>query len=504
MSLAAGCSSDGTGSAVRPTPEPTTSTADAARPVSGAAITIAIRSEPTSLDPHLVDDGSERAIDDNVYETLLARDADGRLVPHLATGLPRRLSSTTWEFDLRDDVTFHDGTPFRADAVVASVERMVQLMAEGRTEQAGLFAPVVRASAVDDHTVRIETEGPDGVLPARMYWLKIVPPTATAADDLSEAPNGTGPYRVLRRDRGRDVVLVAHPGYWQGTPSVERVTFVFTDDTAVDGLRDGSYDLVTNLSPDDVDAAPQLATRQGQEHPVIVLDADDGITADPRVRRALNLAVDKAAIVEDVYGGYAVVDPGQLLSPSIIGHDDTLEAYPYDPDEARRLLDEAGATGARITLVGESSGRWLADRELVETIAAAWRDIGLVVDLQLPVFAEYLDVLFDRTERPDAIFVSSSNDLLDPSRQLQTYYRADGIGASNSNPTLASLIDQGRTELDEAARDEIYQQAVRVAYDNAYFVWLVNNEDLYGLSDRMRWQPRADSKLLVWEMSVVG
>ena len=155
VSLAAGCSSDGTGSAVRPTPEPTTSTADAARPVSGAAITIAIRSEPTSLDPHLVDDGSERAIDDNVYETLLARDADGRLVPHLATGLPRRLSSTTWEFDLRDDVTFHDGTPFRADAVVASVERMVQLIAEGHSTREIADRLTISTKTVETHRAQI-------------------------------------------------------------------------------------------------------------------------------------------------------------------------------------------------------------------------------------------------------------------------------------------------------------------------------------------------------------
>ena len=102
-----------------------------------------------------------------------------------------------------------------------------------------------------------------------------------------------------------------------------------------------------------------------------------------------------------------------------------------------------------------------------------------------------------------SIFVSSSNELLDPSRQLQTYYDRNGIGASNSNTVLSDLIERGRSELDEAERDRLYQQAVRVAYDNAYFVWLVNNEDLYGMSARLRWTPRADSKLLVQEMAVV-
>ena len=100
--------------------------------------------------------------------------------------------------------------------------------------------------------------------------------------------------------------------------------------------------------------------------------------------------------------------------------------------------------------------------------------------------------------------MSSSNDLLDPDRQLSTYYQAGGIGASNSDQELSALIDQGRQELDPDARAAIYQQAVKLAYDNNYFVFLVSNQDLYGLSERMVFTPRVDSKLLVKDMSVTG
>ena len=237
---------------------------------------------------------------------------------------------------------------------------------------------------------------------------------------------------------------------------------------------------------------------------MIVLDADDAITADREVRRALNLALDKQAIVDEVYGGFAVVDPGQLLGPSVLGFDASLEAYPYDPDLAAQLIEQRGATGATVTLVGESSGRWLNDRALVEFVAAAWRAVGLEVDLQLLDFGDYLDVLFGRDTRPDAIFVSSSNELLDPSRQLPTYYQAGGRGASNSDAELADLVERAGTELDEAARHELYRQAVALAHEQAYLVWLVNTEDVYGLSERLRWTPRADSKLLVSEMSLVS
>ena len=106
--------------------------------------------------------------------------------------------------------------------------------------------------------------------------------------------------------------------------------------------------------------------------------------------------------------------------------------------------------------------------------------------------------------RADAIFVSSSNDLLDPDRQLSTYYQAGGVGSSNTNEELSGLIDQGRQQLDPAERQATYEKAVKIAADGSYFVWLASNSDLYGLSTRMSWTPRVDSKLLVKEMSVTS
>jgi peptide/nickel transport system substrate-binding protein len=486
--------------------EPAATGDESAPAVEGAAITIALGSEPTSLDPHLVDDGGERAINDNIYETLLARTPDGELIPSLATALPTMVDDTTWEFTLRDDVTFHDGTPFNADSVVATVERMIGLIEAGATDNDGFYSTITGAEKVDDFTVRITTEGPDGVLPARMYWLKMVTPADAAKEDLSDAPNGTGPYTFVNRETGVSIELAANADYWDGVPPVSDITYEFVSEggTRLAGLKSGEYDLITNLPPQDVEQAPQPANIQGQENPIIILDVDEGITADPNVRLALNLAVDKQAIADQVYGGFAQVVNGQLLSPTILGHNPDLEPYPYDPDQAKQLIEDAGVAGQTITLVGESSGRWLNDRELVEAIASYWTEAGLQVDLQTPEFGAYLDVLFDRENREDAIFVSSSNDILDPSRQLNTYYSLEGVGSSNTNQELADLVAQGQSTLDPAERESIYQEAVQLAYDGAYFAFLVSNEDLYGMSERMQWTPRVDSKLLVKEMSVTS
>ena len=474
--------------------------------VEGSSIVIALGSEPTSLDPHLVDDGGERAVNDNIYETLLARTADGDLIPSLATAMPTQIDDTTWQFTLREGVTFHNGEAFNADSVVGTVERMRRLIDEGVTDNDGFYSIITGAEAVDEYTVNITTDGPDGVLPSRMYWLKMIPASAASSDDLSDAVIGTGPYTLDEWVRGEGVTLSAYDGYWGDAGSVSSVEYRFVSESGsrLAGLLSGEYDLITNLNPADVGSAPQVATAQGQEHPVLILDADEGITADVNVRKALNLAVDKQAIADSLFGGYAIVEPGQLLSESILGHNPDIEAYAYDPEQAAQLISDAGVAGSTITLVGESSGRWLLDAELVQAVAGYWEDAGLVVDLQLPEFGEYLNVLFDRDSRADAIFVSSSNDILDADRQLSTYYQAGGIGSSNSNADLSALIDAGRSELDADTRSGIYQEAVAIAYDEAYFVWLINNQDIYGLSERMMWTPRVDSKLLVKEMAVAS
>jgi peptide/nickel transport system substrate-binding protein len=475
------------------------------QPAEGAEITIALGSEPTSLDPYLVDDGAERAVNDNVYETLLSRNATGELQPGLAAELPTQVDDLTWQFKLREGVKFHDGTPFNADSVVASINRMVKLIADKKTDNDGFYASITGAEKVDDTTVNIKTAKPDGVLPARMYWLKMIPAAAETTEDMSEAPNGTGPYKFVSRTVGSDIKLEANADYWGDKPSIAKVNYEFVAEggTRLAGLKSGKYDLITNLPPQDVDQAPQEAHVQGQEHPILILDETEGITADPNVRVALNLAVDKQAIVDQIFGGFAAIDKGQLLSPSVLGFNDSLEAYDYDADKAKQMIKDAGVEGKTIQLVGEA-GRWLNDRELLEAIAGYWKAAGLDVKLDILEFGAYLDVLFDRENRADAIYVSSSNDILDPDRQLSTYYQAGGIGSSNDDAELSALVDKGREELDADARAATYQEAVKIAYDGAYFVWLVNNQDLYGLSTRLSFTPRVDSKLLVKEMSVTG
>lgn len=468
---------------------------------SAQEITIAIGSEPTTLDPQLREDGGERAVTDNINETLVARTSDGKLVPGLATSLPKLVDSITWEVKLRQGIKFHNGEPFNADAVVFSIKRIID--PKFNSEQISFFETIKDAQRVDDLTVRIITDGPDPILPSRLYWMKMVPPKHAGSPKFAETPVGTGPYKFVKWDRGQSIKLALNDAYWGEKPQIKAVNYRFIEEsgTRLAGLMAGELDVITNLLPEFTSRVPKAVNIQGLEHPIIILNADGGPTKDVRVRQALNYAVDKEALAEALYEGYAQVAQGQLLSPSFFGFNKEVSAYPYDTEKARILLKEAGAEGITVELIG-TSGRWLKDREVVEAVAAMWQEVGVKAKVRIFEFNEYLNRLFDRKTRGDAIFVVSSNELLDADKSFSAYYRAGGIGSSNTDKELAALIGQARTETNMQKRASLYHQAVKRAHDQAYFVWLLNIEDIYGMSKRVQWKGRVDAKIMVKEMQV--
>lgn len=481
----------------------TTEGGDEGPTASDAAIVIAIGSEPSSLDPQIRDDGGERAINDNVYETLLSRTPDGELIPGLAEEMPTQVDDVTWDVKIRSGISFHNGNPLTTEAVAASFDRMIAL---GETsEQYGFFASIADAEAVDDTTVRFTTNGPDPVLPSKLYWIKVIDASLADNPDFAENPVGTGPYVFKSWERGTNIVLERNDDYWGDAPDIKTVTFRFIeeDGTRLAGVLSGEIDLMTNLSPDDLNAPPQALSVVATEQPIMILSTISGATEDVRVRQAMNYAIDKEALASALYAGNAEVTQCQALRPSYAGYNPDLTAYPYDVTKAQELIAEAGAEGASFDVVGES-GRWLKDRELIEAVAAYWSAVGLNPNVQIYEFGEYLNRLFDRNYRAPAIFVSMSNELLDAARTYEAYYHKNGTGASNQDEEVAAWVEAAAVETDVDTRNELYGKVGERGCSDAFFAFLVDIEDTYGASSRLVWQPRVDSKLLVKEMSVTG
>ncbi|HXP97357.1 MAG TPA: ABC transporter substrate-binding protein [Telmatospirillum sp.] len=468
-----------------------------------ASMTVAMGSEPTSLDPQLVQDGGEWTVNDNIFEALLIRTADGQLQTGLAADIPTRINPTTWRVKLRPGIKFSNGESFNADAVVHSVNRIVDPNFKSR--QLPFFSPIAKADKVDDLTVDVLTKGPDPALMTRLYYLKIVPVQASQAPDFANKPVGTGPYRFVEWTKGQKVVLERNPDYWGPKPEIERVIFRFIKEpgTRLSGLQAGEFDFVHNLLPEFVKDVPQAVSTTGPLLTMIELDSrkSAGVTSDVRVRKALNLAVDKNALAQSLFEGFASVADGQILESNWFGYNPNIKAYPYNPQAARKLLKEAGAEGATIDIYG-SNGRWLKDREITEAVAGYWEAIGLKVNVHIVEFSEYLDRLNDQKARPQTIFIGHSNQLFDADRTDSAYLEPGRSGASNDNAEIGDLIKAARTEIEVTKRENLYRQIGQIAYDDAMFVFLLYHKDIFGLSKNLRWQPRADGKVLIKEITL--
>jgi peptide/nickel transport system substrate-binding protein len=327
---------------------------------------------------------------------------------------------------------------------------------------------------------------------------------APNAKNPAQEPVGTGPYELQTWAHGDHITLKANPGYWGGKPSITSVTFNYPEEsgTRLAQLLSKRTDLVTNLQPNDAKSAPRLLVAPGDNHSLLILNAESGVTADLRVRQALNYAVNTPLLAKSIYDGYAKPDACQIMSSSWLGYNPTLKPYAYDLNKAKQLISDAGANGKTITLVADASGRWLADRDFAQAVAQAWRDAGLQVNLQLLQFNQYLDKLFNQPARPDSIILYHDNSLFDADRTVSTYYEHGGSGASNTNAEITQLANSARSELDTNKRVEDYKQIMSIGCDQALFYFGLHVQDLYGASKRLVWTPRDDSEIHVKDMSV--
>ena len=262
---------------------------------------IAVGSEPTTLDPQLASDGGERLVNQNIYEPLVNRDASGKLVPILASELPKLVNPTTWDIPIREGVEFHNGEKLDASVVAAAIERIIDPNYKSR--QLYLVLSIKKAEAIDAKTVRITTGEPDPTLPIRLTFLQIVPKEASKRPDFADKPVGTGPYRLAEWNKGTRITLEASPTWRGAKPAIQRAQFRFVPDPSVRlaGLLAGDFDLINNIPPEDAKRAPQFVEVSGLFYNFIVLNALDGVTKDVRVRQALNYAIDKQALAKELY-----------------------------------------------------------------------------------------------------------------------------------------------------------------------------------------------------------
>ncbi|MFN8590855.1 MAG: ABC transporter substrate-binding protein [Thermomicrobiales bacterium] len=465
-----------------------------------AQMAIDLAVEPATLDPAMVYESDGWSVIHSIYDALVQLGPDGALEMVLAEAMTQ-VDPLIWEIKLRSGITFHNGEPFDARSVAFSIAHITD--PETKSQIAGSFQIIAEVEQVDSLTVRLHTSAPAPWLPSQMGpWLAMLPPDY-ASDPLNEFANkpiGTGPYRFVRWDRGAQISLARNEDYQpakaKGAPIADRVTFRFVPDatTRVTDVISGTSQLVRGVPFDQLTAVEATAAVVAQ--PIagcafVRIPNDVAPFDDPRVRLAMDHAVDVDAIVTALLGGN-----GQRLAnvfvPGGLGFDEKLSPHAYDPGLAKQLLAEAGHPDGFATRLAYTT----AERaDLVTAVAGQLETAGIKVALEPMETAAFNQTWQDQDAAP--LRFLTWRPLFDPYTLLSLVFSSKGFLSRYNDPEAQTLIDAGAVATDPGKRNTIYQQLGRVMHDAPAAIYLWSLTSFYGVaSDAPAWTPRPDDWIL--------
>jgi len=460
---------------------------------------IANQGDALSLDPHSLNESLQLTVLENVFESLVTRDANYKLAPALATSW-KQTSPTVWHFDLRKNVQFHDGTPFTADDVIFSYER-----AKGDGSDMKTYVGQIKEiRKLNDHSIDIVTTEPFPILPDVFYRWFIMSKKWCEANQATHPvdrrkgienaasfrANGTGPYRVRERQPNVRTTFVRNGNYWgkvQG--NVDEVVFnvIGNDATRVAALLSGEVDVVEPVPVQDIDrikAASNLKVMQGPELRVVFLGMDQkrdelqfsnvkgkNPFKDKRVRQAFYQAIDIEGIKRTVMRG-ASTPIAEMFPPQVKGFaPDLNKRLPYDPEASKRLLAEAGYPSGFEVKMNCPNDRYVNDAAICQAVAANLARVGVKINLE----AETKGTYFPKILRRDTSFymlgwTSATVDAHYVLYPIMSTPGPDGRGQFNlgsySNKRVDELTDKIASEIDDKKRNEMIHEAIKIHQDD--------------------------------------
>ncbi len=494
---------------------------------------IGLGSEPSSIDPHYHNLGPNNQLARHIFESLVHADENQRLGPGLAVSW-KPINDTTWEFKLRQGVTFHDGTPFTADDVLFTFERAPNV--EASPSSFALYTKGKTLKKIDNYTIHIITEKPYPLMPNDVSTIYIVSKkngmgAKTGDYNSGKATIGTGSYKFSEWVPGDKLVIEKNPNYWGKKSQFDRVVFkpIKSDPTRVAALLAGDVDMIDNVPTADIPRlkkSPDVVLSQGVSNRVIYLHLDQfrddspfiagtggkNPLKDQRVRKAISLAINRPAIVDRVMEGVAI-PAGQLLPETFFGVSPKLKPETYNPEAAKKLLAEAGyPDGFGLTLHGPND-RYINDAKICQAIGQMLTRIG--IDTKVETMPK--SVYFRKASRggpdnsPAFSFIlvgwgSGTGEASSPLKSLlHTYDKSKGFGASNrgrySNAEVDKLIEQALATVDDGKREKLLQQATEIAIQDLGIIPLHYQVNTWATRKGLAYTPRTDEYTMV--MSVV-
>jgi len=429
-----------------------------------ATLDIAIDSSPAGLDPHLITAfNSVLIVQDNIYEGLTAINKDLAVVPGLASSWDVSADGLTYTFKLRDGVTFHDGSAMDADDVAASIRRVQS--EDMASPLASRISPITEITIVDPMTITFTLDAPFAPILSSLAGIAIVPAEMEADKDaLQQTPDGTGPFQFDEWQPNGFISLKKFDGYRDADlPKLDEVRFDFVPEAATRqvGLGSGDYGILPGIDPAtalQLKAQPNVTVQETRDlsYTLVGMNASREPFTDPRVRRAVNMLLNRQDIIDGALFGAGV--PGGPLSPALTEWAlDTSDYDCYTPDVegAKALLAEAGfTTPLKLTMnvLPRQDTRDIA--QIVQQQLAAG---GIEVDLINQEIGQFVQ---DWRNSNFDLFVSVNGGSTDP--DLYFYRTFFGGGSTNvfkyDDAEVNKLLDEGRIETDQAARKAIYDQ----------------------------------------------
>jgi peptide/nickel transport system substrate-binding protein len=445
---------------------------------------------PSRFDPHRSTIGQDIRFFAPVYDRLVHLSPEGEPIPGLATEWAWEDDGLTLRMALRQGVTFHDGTPFDAEAVRANIERAQTV--EGSSVAADL-AGISTVEVVDPHTVRLRLTERNSMLLGLLSHRAgvMVSPTAFDNPDLDLAPVGTGMYRV-REYRPNDTIFYErYDDYWDpdvvGVRNLE-LRILPDEVTRMNALRTGEVDiaLLSGRLASEAEALPGITVNRDVTltYLVLYLNRARAEFHNPLVRQALNHAIDRQAIAQGIYFG-AARPTVQPFPDSYYAYNPAYppDHYAYDPERARQLLAEAGLpNGFEFEMLVTALSTYVQAGEAIQNMLA---EIGVTANIRSVEAAQTADVYYAQ-QQGDAL-VSQWGGRPDPSMTIELQFTGEGFSnpGRHTTPRLEDLHGQALDSLESDRRRELIHQAVGEIVDQAFQVPIVSDESVIGATDRV-------------------
>lgn len=360
--------------------------APVAAEIADGEIVIVQPNEPPNIDPgNHAYSYTGPIIYQNVIETLNLLDLKtGELSPRLAVSW-EKTGDSTYVYKLREGVTFHDGAPFNADAVLYSIDRLFNIDVEAMARNKYWDHMTISAKKIDDYTVEVTGSQPEPLFLTRFSQVPIVSPN-TPRNELTRTPVGTGPYVFAEWEPGVRIVLEQNDGYWGEKPEVTKATYVFRGEGSVRasmvevGEADFTFTIPEELATTELDQA-----YLNYETVYFIVGAWKPPFDDIRVRKAVDYAIDRTSIIGTIMPE-ETIPATTLFVPGTAGHDPDLEQTPYDPDMARQLLAEAKADGVpvdELVKIMYINNSFPGSNEILEAASLMLADVGFNIQMEL-------------------------------------------------------------------------------------------------------------------------